>query len=255
MMTTTRWLGAAVAAAMVLTLSAGAARADEKEAQAVVDKAVKALGGEEKLKKVTAFTVKAKGSLTFGDNASDFTGQTTYKGLDQMRSEFESEFNGSPFKAATVIDGTKGWRRFGDQTMPIEDDMLGNEKRRLYLSLVTVLPQLLKDKGFKVETAGEEKVGDKPAVVLKCTGPDGKDFTMCFDKESGLPVKQTAQVVGFMGEDLTQETLFSDYKEYDGIKKATKSEVKRDGQTFLKQELTEFKVLDKVDADTFAEPK
>ena len=90
---------------------------------------------------------------------------------------------------------------------------------------------------------------------MKITGPDGKDFTLYFDKESGLPVKMVATVAGFQGQDYTQETLFSDYKDFGGIKKATKVVVKRDGEPFITQELTEFKVLDKVEPDTFTEPK
>ena len=51
------------------------------------------------------------------------------------------------------------------------------------------------------------------------------------------------------------ETTFGDYKDFGGIKKATKIEVKRDGEPFQKMEVTEFKVLDKVDPETFTEPK
>jgi hypothetical protein len=112
----------------------------------------------------------------------------------------------------------------------------------------------LKTKDFKVEAVGEEKVGDKPAEVLKVTGPDGKDFKLYFDKESGLPVKEVAKVIGFMGEEFTQEVTFHDYKDFNGIKKATKTEVKRDGEKFMEGEILEFKVLDKVEPKTFDEP-
>jgi hypothetical protein len=54
---------------------------------------------------------------------------------------------------------------------------------------------------------------------------------------------------------MTLETTFADYKEFDGIKKATKIEVKRDGEKFQTMELTEFKVVDKVDPESFTEPK
>ena len=92
-------------------------------------------------------------------------------------------------------------------------------------------------------------------MILKITGPDGKDFTLSFDKESGLPVKLVAKVLGFQGHENTAETTFEDYKDFDGIKKATKIEVKRDGETFQKMKITEFKVLDKVDPEAFTEPK
>ena len=54
--------------------------------------------------------------------------------------------------------------------------------------------------------------------------------------------------MGFQGQENDFEITFGDYKDFGGIKKATKIEVKRDGETFQKMEVTEFKVLDKVDA-------
>jgi hypothetical protein len=247
-----RFLGAVGVALLVC----GAARAaDAKDAQAVLDKGIKALGGEEKLKAaLKGATWKGKGTISFGGSDNEFNFQSTVQGIDHSRQEFEGEFGGNKVKGVTVIAGDKGWRQFGDMKMELDKDALANEKRNLYLQMVPITLVPLKDKGFKVEAADEQKVGDKPAVGLKVTAPDGKDFKLYFDKESGLPVKLVAKVVGFMGDEADQETTYSDYKEMGGIKKATKGHVKRDGQKFLEQEVSEFKALDKVDAKTFAEP-
>src|SRR5207253_5998748 len=122
--------------------------------------------------------------------------------------------------------------------------------RSVYLTVIPITIVPLKGKEFKVAPLGEEKVGGKPAVGVKVTGPDGKDFNLYFDQESGLPVKLVAKVVGFMGDEFTMETIFSDYKEMGGIKKATKIESKRDGEKFQDQQVTEFRILDKVDPKT-----
>ncbi len=98
-------------------------------------------------------------------------------------------------------------------------------------------------------------MNDADAVVTKVTGPDGKDFKLFFDKKNHLPVKAIASVRSFNGEEFTQETTYSDFKEFGGIKKATKHEAKRDGNTFVDAEIIEFKALDKVDPGIFAEPK
>ncbi len=246
----TRFLGVALATALLFA-GFGPAQADDNDAKSIVDKAIKALGGEEKLGKVNAFSWKGKGTITFNGNENDFTSEMTFKGLDQYRREFgNDQFNG-----VVVLDGTKGWRKFGDNSTELEGDALANEKRTVYLNVLPITLVALKGKGFKYEAGGEEKVGDKPAVVLKVTGPDGKDFTLSFDKESGLPVKQVAKVIGFQGQEYTSETTYADYKDFDGIKKATKVVVKRDGEPFQSWEVTEFKVLDKVDDAKFAEPK
>jgi Peptidase C39 family len=53
----------------------------------------------------------------------------------------------------------------------------------------------------------------------------------------------------------TQDTSYSNYKEFDGLKKATKVESKRDGEKFVDIVVSDFKVLDKVDPETFSQPK
>jgi hypothetical protein len=249
-----RFLGAALVTAVIACLG-GPARADEKEAKAVIDKAIKAVGGEEVLGKAGVVTWKTKGTLTFNGDQGQIKGQSTAQGLDRYRGEFEGNFGGNMFKGVTVLNGDKGWRKFGDDTTELDADALANEKRTIYLQLGPVLLVPLKGKGFKVESAPDEKVGDKPAAVVKVTGPDGKDFTLYFDKESGLPVRMVAKVVGFANDEYTQDTSFTDYKDFGGIKKATKSQSKRDGEKFIEIEVTDFKVLDKAEPDAFTEPK
>jgi hypothetical protein len=249
-----RLLGAALVTALAL-VATGPAGADDKDATAILDKGIKALGGEEKLGKITAASWKAKGKMTFGGNDSEMTSTATVQGLDHLRQEFDGEFNGNKVHGVTIVAGDKGWRKFGDMGGDLPKDQLANQKRAIYLQVVPITLVPLKGKDFKVETAGEEKVDGKPAVGLKVTGPDKKDFTLYFDKDSGLPVKMTAKVAGFRGEDAMQETTFGGYKEMGGIKKATKIETKRNGEKFQELEITEFKVLDKVDPKAFEEPK
>jgi hypothetical protein len=249
-----RFIGVVLAAVLGSSLGSSI-RADDKDPKPILDKAIKALGGEETLKKAEAVTWKSKGTITINGNENKFRIQATVQGLDRYRSEFDGEFDGNEFKAVAVLNGNKGWRRFGDNNMEMDEDAVANEKRSVYLQVVPMRLLPLKDKGFKLEAGGDEKVGDKPAVSIKATGPDGKDFRLYFDKESGLPVKLVAKVIGFQGEEYTQETTYANYKDFNGIKKATKVESKRDGDDFIKSELDEFKIVDKVDPKTFAEPE
>lgn len=251
----TRLIGAMLAVALVSGLSGASRAADATDTNAILDKAIKALGGEDKLSKVKAASWKTKGTITFGGNDNEVTTESTVQGLDHFRREFEGDFGGNKIKGVTVLAGDKGWRKFGDNQTDLDQDALANEKRTVYLTVIpiTILP--LKSKAFKTAATAEETVNGKPAVGIKVTGPDGKDFSIYFDKDSGLPVRTVARVMGFMGDEFTQETTFSDYKEVDGIKKAMKIQVKRDGEKFQEHQTTEFKVLDKVDPKMFTEPK
>jgi hypothetical protein len=244
----------AVLAILLVTAAASPARADEKDPNAILEKAIMATGGEEKLNKLDAMSWKTKATIIINGDSNEMTLDSTLQGLDHYRTEFEGKFQDNPFKGVVVLSGNKGWRKFGDQAMDMDEDSVANEKRQIYLQLIPTKLVILKQKGFKLEAADEQKIGDKPAAGIKVTAPDGKDFTLYFDKETGLPARIVAKVVGFDGQEFTQETTLKDYKDFGGIKRATKSESKRNGEDFVKAEITEFKILDKVDAKTFDEP-
>src|SRR5438067_2328994 len=116
-----RFLGAAVATAL-LFVSGGSARADDKDAKSILDKAIKALGGEEKLGKVEAFSWKSKGTVTFNGNENESSNEVTVKGLGHYRREFGND----QFHGVVVLNGDKGWRKFGEETRDLEGDGLAN---------------------------------------------------------------------------------------------------------------------------------
>lgn len=234
----------------------GGVSATAQDASAVIDKAIKAHGGEEALGKVKAYSVAGKTKLYFGGNESDATVKQTVQGIDHLRQEFDGDFGGNPVHGVMVHAGDKVWNRFNDMEFPMEEAQIANTKRTTYMNAtaVTLLP--LKSKEFKTALAGEEKVSDKLAIGVKVTGPDGKDFTMYFDKETGLLAKVTAEgILGFGGDEAKMETIYSDYKEVNGVKKAMKSVGMRNGEKNIEQEVTEFKVLDKAPDGSFDEPK
>jgi hypothetical protein len=242
-------------AGLALTV-AGPARAEEKEdCKAILDKAIKALGGEKNLAKVKAATWKVKGKFFFMDNENPFTSESAFQAPDRYRSTFEGEFGGNKFKAVLVINGDKGWRHFMDETNALDKGGLANEKRTIAFQWIptTILP--LRDKDYKLEAIDADKVDGKAAVGIKVTPKEGKSFNLYFNKESGLPVKLAGKSVGFDGQEFDLEVLFSDYKEVAGIKKAMKIVQKRNGDKMSEQTITEFKVKDKLDDKLFEKPK
>jgi hypothetical protein len=249
-----RFLGLVVATLLVgLGLSARAG--DDKAARALVDKGIQALGGADKLGKAKAMTWKTKGKVSFGGTDNEFTGTVTVQGLDHLHQELDGVFGGNKVKILMIMAGNKGWRGFNGENQPLDDDTLATQKRGIYLQVVPATLVPLTEKGFKVASAPDDMVDGKPAAGIKVTAPDGKDFKLYFDKQSGLPVKLVATVAGFMGGEFEQVTTFANYKDFGGIKKATKIVSTRDGQKFMESEITDFAVVDKLDPKLFAEPK
>ncbi len=222
-------------------------------APAVLAKAIAALGGDEALSRIKAVSWKAKSKMTFGPNTSEVATSVVYQGLGSMRQEFEGEFGGNKMKGVTVLLGDKGVRVFGGNRTDMRADELASEKRSVLLALAPVLIVPLKGAGYTLASVADATVEGKPAAGVRVTEPDKKVFTLYFDKASGLPVRLVATVAGFMGQEFEQDTLYSDYRDAAGIKKAMKVVLKRDGQVFMEQQITEFKVLDTVDPKTFTE--
>jgi hypothetical protein len=229
--------------------------ADEKDVQAILDKAVKALGGEDKLTKIEAAVWKGKGKMIIGDNQEhEFTSQTIAQGFDRFRSELEVEgVFGRQLRMLSVLNHDKVWLSVGGMALR-PDHALAGLKRSAYLALIPVTVVPLKGPGFKVQAAGEEQVEGEPAFVIKVTCPDGSDMAISFNKNSGRPVKAAGKVFALDGREVMQETIYGAYRNFGGIHVATSLEVKIDGKPYRRQELTEFKILDKVDPSTFSTP-
>src|SRR5258708_7567273 len=131
-----KWFLGAVLTTVLAAGFGGPVRADDQDTKAILDKAIKALGGEEKLSKVVAMTWKSKGTISINGNENEISTRVSLQGLDHIRSEFEGTFNGNPVKGVIVLNGDKGWRKFGDNGMRMEDSGVANEKRSIYLQLI-----------------------------------------------------------------------------------------------------------------------
>jgi hypothetical protein len=249
--------------ARVVPGSADENRADNQKANAILEKAINALGGEDRLGKAQAYFIRSKGTNETRSGEAlvvlyHYTFAVTVQGLDRFRSEFEGTIDGKKVKNVLVLNGDRGWRMSGEDIVVLDANAIADAKRIAYLSVIphTILP--LKTKAFEAVMAGEEKVAGKLAIGLKVTGPEGDDFTLSFDKESGLPVKLAAKLFKPQDDVVIEEKILRQFTGYDGIKWAARLEIKRterDRDIIKNEDLIEFKVLEKVDADAFAKPR
>jgi outer membrane lipoprotein-sorting protein len=242
-------LGVASGILMALPRPAAAAQ----DVRAVIDKALKAVGGEEKLSKYHAGQNKNKGRLElFGGLA--FTQEVSYQLPDKIKESMHLDANGQKFDIVTVYDGEKGWVSNNGVTQEMDDRMTREVKEGVNLMRITRLIAL-KDKRYQLSPLDEVKVNDRPAVGVKVSTKDYRDVKLYFDKETGLPVKIERQTVDAMsGREFAEERIITDYQEVEGIRVPKKVVVNRDGKKFVETEVVEAKLLDKLDAGTFAKP-
>ena len=79
----------------------GTAPAADEVAVAIVDKAIAAHGGEQRLRAVRAIRWESQGTMDPDKVPSAFTNRVTVQGLDRYRADFEWGFNGTKYKTVT----------------------------------------------------------------------------------------------------------------------------------------------------------
>src|SRR5262245_32236679 len=85
------------------------ANAQDDESRAIVAKAVKALGGEEKLAKMTASTVKGKGAADTAMGKFNFTLDGSFQTPDKFKLVIDLELNNMAIGVTQVFNGKQGW--------------------------------------------------------------------------------------------------------------------------------------------------
>jgi hypothetical protein len=228
--------------------------ADEPtDARKLIEKAIEAQGGE-KLAKLPASTVKMKGTIHTMGQAVAFVGEVLSHGAERQKIDIEADIAGQKFRIVNVLNGTKGWTRFGDMVSELDKEMLTDSQEQAYSDwLLTLLP--LRDKGFTFSVIGEAKIEKQNAVGIKVSHKGHRDVDLYFDKQTGLLVKAEKRVRDEnTRQEVTEETFYAEYKEFQGTKQPTKFTVKRDGKLFLEGEATEYEFSEKLDAASFGKP-
>jgi hypothetical protein len=231
------------------------ARAEEDATRAIIEKAIKAHGGIEKLKKLkkSAVQSKAKGKIhVLGgiDVTMEISAQS-----GKFRQVIEGELNDNKFTQYVLFDGKKLRIYVNDMEIKLDDKkLLKAVQEQLYAEKITGLV-FLKDKGIKLAALGEVKVGDTAALGVRVSSEGHKDVNLFFDKAKGLLIKTETRATDFMsGEEKTEEKILKDYKMLDGFLQPTKVDVIRDGKKVAELEIEESKIVDRFDDDTFTKP-
>src|SRR5438046_885922 len=131
----TKLPSAVLALLLILGVGGPGRPAAAQDASAILDKAIQALGGAEKLSKAKILLSKGKGTFTFMGNDNEATFQSVSQNLDHIRRELTINAGGNEFKVVSGLAGDKGWRDLGGNRTELDKDAIANEKRRTYLDL------------------------------------------------------------------------------------------------------------------------
>ena len=233
------------------------ARADSAtDARAVIEKAVKAQGGEEKLAKFKGVQEKLKGKFYGMGEGMEFTGETAIQLPDATRLQVDFDFSGMKFTFVQVFKGDKGWIELMGNTDDMSKEQVEEARHGMYTHRVSELVSLLKDKSFGLSLIGDVKVENKPAVGVKVSSKGQRDVNLYFDKDKGMLVKSEWKAKDPMqgDQEFTAASYYSGYKEVQGVMQPMKVKMMRDDKLYIETEVTEIKLVEKVDDSVFAKP-
>jgi hypothetical protein len=223
-------------------------------ARAVIEWAVQALGGEEKLAKLQAVRTKAKGTVALEGGPAPLTTEIVSQWPSRTKTTIQVEIEGEKVTIVRVLNGNKAWQHANGETQELDAQEVAALQARVHETYVHTLVPLLRDKAFSLSPLGEAAVGGRPAVGVKVTAKGQKDVALYFDKGSGLLVKSACWGLNPTLGEITRETFYSDYQEKDGLKQPRKFMTRHNGEKYMEMEVTEFQILDRVDASEFVLP-
>ncbi len=225
--------------------------APKDEARALVERAVKAHGGD-KLLKAKAVRYKGKMSHDVMGVKQTVPTETWVEFPDRFKKVAQFDVNGETFTMTYVYDGKQGWEKVQDETEELDAKTLKELQAQIPHDERIVTLTFLNDKGCELSPLGEIKIEDRPAAGVRVECKDRPAINLYFDKATSLLVKvERRGAYGLSGEEVNEERYFKDYKEMNGVKIATQIVANHDGRQCLEMEVTEYEVRGEGFGETF----
>jgi len=218
------------------------ARGDEPKPEQIIDKAIRAHGGEDRLAGLSGFSLKERLVYEKGPTWS-------FEEKADVPLRYRSEMKSGPEgknRSVIVINGDHGWLKRGNEAEPYPPTFLDTMRKNTipYLGPRSILRLRARQKNphCQFSAAGECTIDGHQAVGLRMKLEGGPQQTWFFDKESGLLLRTESRTANFEGEETVTVTTYEDYQTFDGFAMARKESTLRDGKPSSTRELIEFKV-------------
>ncbi len=214
-----RRAGAALCLALALPLTAAAQQLPP--ARQVIDRYVEAVGGREAIARHRFRSMETEMSMP----AMGMTMPMKMVMAAPNRIVTTAEMPGAG-TLRSGYDGSVGWQ-VNPMTGP---SILSGVELEQIVQTADFFGLLNYDKLYRsMETTERTEMNGRPCYRVKLTTATGRESWQCFDTETGLMVAMGGKQESQMGS-MEMTSLLSDYREFDGIRMATRSTSKMMGQ-------------------------
>lgn len=191
-------------------------RADD-DVRALIEKAIKAVGGEETLSQRGAVSKKINGVI-HPIGGAKFSGELFAQGVGKQRAVFHFDLDGNRMNIISVYNEGKAWVNINGETQTLDGQHLKETEQETHAVRVSGLLTLLKDKAYTLTALGESKVEDRAVAGVKVSAKDKPDVFLYFEKTSGLLAKVEYTLPGdgtVDGKPPVVAVILSEYREPD----------------------------------------
>lgn len=233
---------------------------------AILDKAIQAHGGIEKLAAIKAEKIKSQGKGVLAQpvkiegivpgkvqvlKEGSFTGQSYYEFPGRFKEKADFHFKVPLSRQAeadislvldNVLNEGKAVALMNGDPSPTPAD-LSELKEKVHRRQICWLA-CLKDKAYTLSALNGEEVAGKPTVALRVKAKGFQDVDLFFDKQTGLLVKMRYQARE-NDKPVTEEEIVAGYQQVGGVTAPKKIVVKRNGKQIREEEFLKIGLLDK----------
>jgi zinc protease len=216
-------------------------------AKAILDSALAAKGGADKLRAVKSLRLSATGTTLLQGQRANVSISRTLVLPGKMRMDATIDLGPQKVNVAVGLDGNKGWNQNPGGIADINDAELASVEFERWRDPEFILTRHLDGKAV-VAPLSDEKIDGKGHAVVRMTSPQGVNVTLYIDRNSKMLSRVSFEEGGAVSID-----DFSEYKAYDGIQIANKRVSTSAGRTTTLN-LTKVEVNPAVDDKIFVRP-
>lgn len=226
----------------------------QADARSIIERAILAHGGKEKLTGIRAEKVKLQGKFHIGSSPVSFTNETIVQFPSQFRSVVTLSEVPRDRTVIHLLDGERATILIDGQSQPASGTHLAQLKQTLQLEQAIRLVPLLDESAFQLHVLPQVRYNDRIFHGVRVQGRSQRDLKLFFDGATGLLVKTEHRLDGPGGKEVLQEAFYGEYRDLGGYRRASQVVVLRDGKKVMEATILEARRLDRVDPVEFTRP-
>jgi hypothetical protein len=229
----------------------------KEKAQAVVQKAVAAHGGEERLGRLHRARVayRMQGSFDAMPMLTnvDINVTETYELPARMRKELRGHAGGREVDLGWVLGSKQSWyQEKGNELRTLAPVETAEREFRPFM----MLDDLRRARDLKWSIVDDSSKARPGTVAVRCTGPGREARIYYFDEKTGLLAgSKDRQFVRGLDREALKEARLSGYKEESGLMLYRRIISYQDGKQTSVISIDEIQLLDKIDDNAFLPPE